>query len=137
MTRRLRDWGERLELEIAASRHRPFSWVDHDCVAFAARCVHAITGELPLPPRALHYSTARQAQRMLRTFGGIRGLAAQYLGAEIPPLLAQPGDVGLFMEGELEAFCVEAGGVWLAPGADGLRTLQPSTILTAWRVERG
>ncbi len=137
MSRRLPDWPSQLHAVIEHWRPLVFEWGTVDCVHFASSCVQAVTGYAPL---ALHdvYSNEREAIRYLAMHGGLRALAAARLGAEIPPAMAQPGDVGIFTDERGAALAVQCGGdAWLAPSRQGLVMVQPSAIATAWRCVHG
>jgi len=66
---RREDWPEALARSIAAARHLDFQWGQHDCAAFAASVVEAMTGEDLLGPFRGRYSDATSAQAVLKAAG--------------------------------------------------------------------
>lgn len=88
---RREDWVARLWAEIGAAETRPFSWGQHDCCKFAARCVEAVTGEaVDLP-----YDDKTSALRYLTEQGGIvAGTTARY-GEPVSWWHARRGDLCL------------------------------------------
>lgn len=101
---------------------------------FAADCVRAITGEDPADGIRGTYSDAAGAAHALKERGGLAAVAAGALGAEVLPIMAQPGDIGVVINGGRECLAVCVGKVWVGPGASGLVTLPPASALRAWRV---
>ncbi|AKJ28847.1 DUF6950 family protein [Caldimonas brevitalea] len=131
---RLPDWPDRLARLIAARLTHPFMWGVHDCALWAADVVEALTGvDIAAGVRGT-YSTALQAERVLRVHGGLKGLGDDTLGQPIHPLESRVGDVGLVMSGGREVCAVCNGDHWLAPAADGLAALDLFAATTAWRV---
>jgi hypothetical protein len=137
MTERFRDWQSRLQACQAERCARPFAWGAQDCALFGADCVLAQTGSDAAADVRGTYFDAAGAARVIRALGGLRAIAAARLGAEVSPLLAQTGDIGLVMSGERECFAVCSGDGWIAPAADGLEHVPMSCALTAWRCVRG
>lgn len=136
MTARLRDWQSRLQLCLAERWTRRFVWGSHDCALFGADCVLAQTDYDPAAGLRGTYSDAAGAARVIRDLGGLRAIAAARLGAEVTPLLAQPGDIGLVMSGGRECFAVCTGDAWIAPSIDGLEHVPMACAMTAWRCVR-
>lgn len=131
---RLHDWQTRLATVMREAQPRPFAWGAHDCVTFSAACVEAVTGADPIAD--VRWADERQALRLLADGGGLLELARSRLGAELAsPLMAQPGDVGLCMQGERPGLCVCGGVNWHMPGVEGLATLAADQVLRAWRCE--
>lgn len=134
MTTRHRDWQARLQAVLDAHRQQPFAWGRHDCVRFAAACVHAVTAQTPALP---DYAGARAAMRALHAHGGLRAAVTGALGEPIAPALAAAGDIGLLVAGDRESLAVNVGGgSWLAPTAEGLREVRAELIQSAWRCDR-
>lgn len=136
MTTRNRDWQSRLQACQAERWARPFAWGSQDCALFAADCVLAVTGADPAADVRGTYSDANGAARVIRERGGLSEIAADRLGAEISPPLAQPGDVGLVMSGGRQCLAVCSGDAWVAPGLDGLEYVPMNCAVTSWRCVR-
>lgn len=137
MSTRLRDWQSRLQACMAERWSRPFAWGTQDCALFAADCVSACTGVDPAADVRGTYTDALGAARVVSSHGGLAALAADRLGAEVSPGLAQPGDVGLLLNEGRECLAVCTGTAWHAPGAAGLCALGPDQAMRAWRVGGG
>jgi hypothetical protein len=129
--KRLDDWQPRLSAVIHARFTQPFAWGIQDCCRFPAACVEAVTGVDPMA--TLEYATEAEARRIIRAGGGLPKMIAARLGKEVLPALAQPGDVGLYLQGKRHAIAVNVG-QWYAPGPDGLVVLDPAVMTRAWRV---
>lgn len=87
-------WPEILADEIQAARGRPFQWGTHDCCAFAARVVHALTG-VDFMGAFPAYDNAAGARRIITVCDGLEAMVTQCLGEPVAPLCAQRGDVCL------------------------------------------
>lgn len=134
MTQRLRDWQSRLASCLAERWARPFEWGLQDCVLVGADCIHACTGTDPAADYRGTYSDERSAMRLLRSLGGVAGLAEAFAGPEVPPRLAQPGDVGVVFSADRECMGVCIGAWWVAPAAEGLALFPTAT--RAWRMTK-
>jgi hypothetical protein len=131
---RFQDWPERLNILLMESHSKPFVWGEHDCCAFAARVVLALTGEDHFAPYA-GYATALEAARVLKDHDGVDGIATAALGAEIPPMTAGRGDIVMVVtpdHGDTLAVCI--GDRCVAPGQDSMQYLPMSAAVSAWRV---
>lgn len=132
---RLPDWRERFHAEIEIARSRPLQYGEHDCLAFPARCVLAMTGE---DPRELfsHYASELGAARLMLEHGGISGLLTQAFGEPVPPNWARVGDIivatidvvetGGMCNGTNCAFVTTEGGLTFRPR---------EVIARAWRID--
>jgi len=129
---RLRDWQSRLRDVIASRTDASFTWWANDCCTFASACVEAVTGHNRLEGLG-PWKDEREALRFIASFGGLRAAIGSVLGAEIPPTLAQAGDIGLYVERDREAVAVWAGSGWLAPASAGLARIDDSAVIAAWR----
>lgn len=127
---------------LAARASRPFDWgrnsrgpdaasEGNSCVHYAAGAVQAQTGrnvmaEIPA------WSSERGARRVIRRLGGLEAGIGAVL-REIPPAMAQRGDVaGVLNEaGELFLVVVE-GDVLSGPSASGARRLRRARMVKAW-----
>jgi len=88
---------QRLAAVIDRYRYWPFTWGEHDCVLFAARCIDAqcdSTFELRLR-REFDYHNGISAYRAIKAGGGFERLLSRYLGPAMPPTQAEVGDVVL------------------------------------------
>lgn len=124
----------RLDAFLSERRALPFAWGDNDCACFAAAAVEAMTGENPMP--RLRYRTEMGAARAIKRGGGLAALVGEALSGcgEIPPRMAQRGDVVLFEhEGEaVVGICV--GRHIASPGPQGLALTPLRAGMRAWRI---
>ncbi len=141
---RRHDWPARLHESVDAARGRPFVWGGADCCLFACDCILAMTGVDPAAHFRGRYKSAAGARRSLQAFAGA-GLAAtveritrELAMPEIPPLMAQRGDVVLIAAPECPPECLAlaicCGGRIAAQGPDGLTLIPLARALRAWRV---
>ena len=127
------DWQLRLEAFVRERRNVPFAWGSNDCALFVADAVQALTGE-HLCPELRGHRDVREALRMLDRLGGLRGLGTTALGAQIPVLMANIGDVVVVTYGKREALALCNGGTALIPSVHGVVAVPMSTAVAAWRV---
>jgi len=113
---RVPDWPERLVSFINERRNLPFVWGQNDCALFAADLIGEITG-VDLAADVRGYSSEREAARIIRDAGGMRGLVSL---PEKHPGLAQRGDAVLALIEGRETFGICVGTQYIAPGMDGL-----------------
>jgi len=111
----------------------PFSWGSNDCCSFAAAGVKALTGLDPMAPVA-PYDDALGAARLIEEGGGLRHLADEMLGRSVSPLMAAVGDVILLMNEGREILGICNGTNILAPGKDGIATLDMTAAIAAWKI---
>lgn len=130
---RLNNWQSRFQALVSDRSCAPFSWGQNDCCLFAADARLAITGDDPAADER-GYTTEREAARLLKKLGGVRGIGAARFGVEIVPALAQVGDIAVVETGGRESLAVCGGDHWMAPGAEGIERLPLSSALIAWRV---
>ncbi len=135
--KRLPNWPELLAGKIDDARQQPFVWGENDCCLFAAHCVEIMTG-IDLVGDYRSYKTKAEALRMLKKYGGVAGvaeaIAKKHEIPEIPPLIAQRGDVCLFDIGSGDTLGVIAGEHIFAPGQDGLIGFPLQQAVCAWRI---
>ena len=119
---------------------QPFSWGTHDCAMLAFDAVHAMTGKDPAADLRGAYSTAEEAQAILRKLGGLNGICRDRFGPRIVPEDMQCGDVALLSRAACEGLTQEHGalgicwrGLIVAQAEAGLAYLPASTVLRAWR----
>jgi len=126
----------RIAALIAEARHKPFAVGRHDCCTFAAQAVELATGGNPL--EGLHWSSEREAARLVREAGGLKAMITQILGEPIEAGFARAGDVVLAIDPhdvhQRAMLTVCHGPVLLAPGSTGLAAMPLSAGLCAWRV---
>jgi cell wall-associated NlpC family hydrolase len=117
-------WEERLIEVVADHSRRPFSWGGKgggsDCHMMAMDAVAAITGTDPYADERGRYATRIGALRRF-TSRGFRWLGDAYAAVlqEVPPALAQRGDIGLVLVDDGKGGTVEAAVVILPPHAHG------------------
>jgi len=127
------DWQERFAAFARERASMPFAWGANDCCTFAAAAVEALTGENPMEMVAPYESEAAAGRLILRA-GGLRELAAQYLGAPVLPAFAAVGDLVLVENEGREMLGVCNGVNAIAPGRDGYVALRMSAALAAWKI---
>lgn len=135
MLTRKQDWQLHFEKCVSENYNKKFEWGTHDCCLWAANLVLAITGTDIAEKFRGTYSTAKDAQHILKEFGGVAELCTKYTGKEpVSPLLAAVGDLVLtdYMGQHTMAVC--NGETLLATGVDGLVSLPMLAALKAWRI---
>lgn len=130
---RRNDWQLRLEAFARSRASRPFAWGSNDCALFAADAVEAITGE-HLCEDLRGYAGVREALKMLKEHGGVRGIASRALGEPIPVRMAAIGDVVVVPAGKREALGICNGGTVIVPGPGGMVAVSMQQALAAWKV---
>jgi hypothetical protein len=130
---RREDWPERLAEEIGAAQERPFSFGEHDCCAFAARCVRAMTGHDFMAEFA-SYGTQEQADAILAGNGGVQGILSHCLGEPIPVAFARRGDILITTtpQGDAAGVCIDHRAAF--PTLRGLVYVRVLACLDAWEV---
>ncbi|GAA0493780.1 DUF6950 family protein [Pigmentiphaga daeguensis] len=131
--KRYDDWVTRFNAFIKGRYGVPFSWGSQDCCVFAADGVLAITGH-DFAQAYRGYSTAEEAAELLVDVGGCQALATRCLGEPIRWSLARRGDVVLHVVDGRESLGLCAGGVFVAPGPEGLVQFPMDRALMAWSV---
>ncbi len=89
------DWENRLGAVVAKHQALPGEWGVSDCYAIPDDAVGALTGDL-MYPKARTYKTEAGAAKQLRKHGFenvAEAFAAKF--PEVPPILAQRGDIGV------------------------------------------
>ena len=130
---RKQSWPEILAIQIKAAEMRPFSWGSHDCCAFAARVVEAMTG-VSFMTDFPEYSDEARASVLVGEFGGVEGIAGLCLGEANAPAFAQRGDVVLMPtdQGDALGICIDHRAAFAS--ARGLAFHPVSACRVAWRV---
>jgi len=130
----------RLRAVVDTYRHIPFSWAEHDCVLFAARCVDAQIGtrfEYNIP-RDYRYDGPVSALRIVIGAGGWEKLIERYLGSSVPSNQLEFGDVVLghsyppLENTTLLGICDEE--LFMAPDIDGISWLPMENALMGWKI---
>jgi hypothetical protein len=133
---RLADWPDRLAAILQARQNAPFAWGQHDCALFAADVAEALTGSDPAATLRGSYSTDAEAEAVCPA--GLEAAAAALLQAwgapDVPPRLAQRGDLALVVWGNQPTMGVVVGDRVLAPGLDHLRSVPLAAALRCWAV---
>jgi hypothetical protein len=134
---RLPNWEQRLLAEVDAARAQPFRYGRHDCAAFVARCVLAVTGRDLFAPYEGRYHSRNGAARIVARAGGMAGLARAVFGSPLAsPLQAQRGDVVLVFNDGDPALAVVMGSHAFAPStSDRLAAVPMNDWRMAWRIE--
>jgi hypothetical protein len=131
---RREDWPERLIAEIERHSHMLFEYGTSDCFIFPMDCVEAMTGDDPWAGQR-GYRTEKGAAGRLRRHGFYNvgdAFAAKF--EEIPPVMAQRGDIGV-IQGEKAT----AGVVFIDTGVigrdvNGLTRAPRAAVTRAFRV---
>lgn len=138
--RRFENWPELLARFLAERNNMPFEWGRNDCTLFAADCVWSLTGIDPVPDLRGTYTTALGAQRAIADVFGSPSLevatmnmAARWGVEEIPPLMAQRGDVVLHPNDGRPCLAISVGRQCAAPSEAGLAQLTMRPARRAWR----
>lgn len=137
---RLPDAAARLQDLLIARHDKPFAWGFRDCAMFAADVVHAVTGRDPAGDLRGTYFSRRQAARVLRQHGGLRGLASSRLGSEIAEHMASDGDVALLPTGPSSSggsLVVVWRGALVGQGDNGLVLARTNEAVAFWSVSHG
>lgn len=130
---RFPDWHARLIDLIERRKAEPFSWGSMDCCLWVADAVQTMTGRDPAADIRGGYATARSAKLLLRLNGGLEGAGAR-CGAQISPLCAATGDVGIVHDGASDVLAVCLGETWIVAAREGLGLIPIQAARKAWRV---
>lgn len=79
MVNRLAEWPKLLSNYLEDCANKPFEWGKHDCMAFSAGAVHALTGHNFFPEFS-DYNDEMSAFEMLSRHGGVPGIISKCLG---------------------------------------------------------
>lgn len=131
---------ERLRAVVETYRRTPFTWMTHDCVLFAARCVDAQLDtrfEYNIR-RDYQYDGPISAMRLVVKAGGWENIVARYLGPPVQANDLEFGDVVLghstppFERTSLLGICDEE--LFMAPDSEGLTWLPMANALSGWKI---
>lgn len=135
MAPRLPDWKTRLDALIAAANRAPWAWGNHDCLAFAAKVVEAVTGEdLFEPYRGRYHDEAGAAALVPDVAQFMRNLAERQGWPEISAQEAQDGDLAIFERGSVPLVGAIYGSMVFPRSPRGLRTVSRFMASNAWAV---
>jgi len=124
-----------LRAYVQQAARMPFRPGHHDCALFAAGAVAAMTGRDYAADLRGQYRTIEDGKALLQEqgFGDHVALAAS-LFAEIPPLMAQIGDLAVVEEDGEQALGVVQGACIYVLRLDGLGTRPLTAATKAFRV---
>lgn len=130
-------WDARLAALVDSARERAFVWGSNDCCTFALEAFAAVTDELAVNP--YRWDSLLSAQRLLRSAGGVAGLATEWFGVPADGWKSgRRGDIGLIDASrgldDQEALAVIVGTVACCPGPAGLEFTALDTVRRVWRV---
>lgn len=128
------DWQVRYAAFIAQRQPMPFAWGSNDCATFSADCVLALTGVDVALPELRQHSTDLQAARVLKSHGGLIGIATAALGEPVAAAYAQIGDVVLSKSGDRDMLAICNGATAIAPGPVELVHLPLDLRSKCWRI---
>jgi len=135
MVTRFENWPLLLSAYLTERRAMPFEWGGNDCLTFAAKGVHAMTGvdfSLNYPA----YSTEAEAIELLNANGGYEGIITAALGEGTDKYkTARRGDVALVMMGNPSAGLVDDSGQRVAVLVpNGLIRVPLTSAIKVWGV---
>ncbi len=129
------DWELRLAAVVQERLRAPFVWGQHDCVLFAADCIHAMTGADPVADLRGQWADRASAVRAIAQAGGLASaIAARGFVPAPGPLFAQRGDLVLHRRDGTDALAICTGPALAAPAEHGLLFVRLDEGVTAWRV---
>ena len=130
------DWLKRLNDVVAKHSALPAQYGISDCYIIADDAVEAVTGDTMHGVGARRYRTAAGAGKQLRRrgFKTVReAFAARF--REVPALMAQRGDIGVYdNKGEISGGVFTSVG-FMTRGTEEIVFLPPTAVLAAFRVE--
>jgi hypothetical protein len=131
---RLPDWEPRLDAVLNQWGQQQFEWGRWDCALLAADCIEALTGTDPAAAFRGRYSTKQGAAAALRKYGAgtLKATLDAATDGQIPPALAQRGDVVMFQGNA--GVCMGRMSLFIGEGLEQVPTLDCET---AWGVGHG
>lgn len=135
MVARFDNWPLLLSAYLTQRRAMPFEWGSNDCLTFAAKGVHAMTG-VDFSADYPAYSTEAEAIDLINQHGGVEAIITAALGEGTDKVLtAQRGDVALITIGDPVAGLVDDTGQRIAVFIRGGLIRIPITRASKlWRV---
>lgn len=138
MHRRVSNWPRALADYVAAHEQTPFSWGTHDCIMFACGGIEAVTGHDPAHHWRGKYSTAMQAARIFKDWGGFEEMIATIAGGEgfdeQPITMARRGDLVLLQQGKRPVAGICLGVFSAFAGPEHLTMVKTAACSRSWRV---
>lgn len=134
--KRKKDWRASLVAYVASVSKAEFKPGRHDCALFAAGAVEAMTGEDLAAKWRGKYRSLKRGQVLLQKsgFADHIELAASHFD-EVPPLMAQVGDIAVIeASGEDALGVVQGSYVWAALTGGGLGLVPLTMVKRAFRV---
>ena len=130
---RREDWPEALHALVELRAGMPFAWGYHDCCAFAADAVKAMTGIDPMDDLR-GYHSRETAEAILAEQGGLEAAVTARLGEPVGTAQARRGDVVLVDVANVSVLGICLGDFAAAPGHCGLVWYDRAFWRAAWRV---
>jgi len=138
MSARISNWPRALADYVSAREREPFAWGRHDCILFACGAIDAIIGKDPAHHWRGAYSTALQAARIFKAWGGFEEMVATIAGAEgfdeQPVTMARRGDLVLLQQDRWPAAGVCLGVLSAFVGKEHLIMVKTAACSRSWRV---
>ena len=134
MVTRFDDWVPRLSAYIADRQNMDFEWAVHDCMAFVAKCVEALTGTDFFQDFS-DYTDEASAKVMLENNGGPFGIINTCLGMGSKDILsAGRGDVVVvdMPEGLTGGIVDDSGQFITLISPEGLRRVPLDQAIRVW-----
>lgn len=132
------NWPGSLALFVEEKRAQPFDWETNNCAFFACDWITILTGVDPTAQYRPRVNSALSAARVLAEAGGIEAIAARACEEngwpEIPPRLAQRGDILLSETTDEKSLGVCAGRDGIFAGKAGLVSVPVLKCVRAWRI---
>ncbi len=130
---RTESWPEALHTLVDARAAWPFAWGAHDCCAFAAAAVEAMTGTDPIADLR-GYHDAASAQTLLDSLGGLEAAVTARLGEPIATPQARRGDVVMLDVSGISALGICLGDFAAVPGPRAIEWADRRFWRRAWRI---
>ena len=131
---RVKHWPDRLEDIIAAYQGGVFIWGVRDCFRLTMDVAKALTGADPYADLEPYDSEMGAARRLVERGFASLGDALAAVMPEVPPALAQRGDVGVVDEAGTDAGVVVIGTDVVGMSQRGLTRVPRSRLVRAFRV---
>lgn len=130
------DWRKELVAYLSSVNRADFKAGQHDCALFAAGAVKVMTGEDLAKGWRGKYRSLKRGRELLKQngFADHIELAASLL-EEVPPIMAQVGDIAVVEEnGERALGVVQGAWIWVVRVESGLGRLTLTDAKRAFRV---
>lgn len=133
------NWEKAFNHMFEVKKDEPFAWGSNDCCIFVADFIAAIAGIDLARGFRYSYHDFRGAARLIRSFGGMLGLAVEFLNKNgfkpNKPQFSQRGDVVLInLKDGKRAFGINAGKYAVFPGKTGIEQIPIQNIYMTWRI---